>query len=101
MALTQTVPRLRAEGFTVETVAIYLWRGMDGTPCLDSCGIFVVNRPGEYRLAYPFSAAHDNDDAGLLSKGESAIGTGYSSQGRAVASAAAGAATCRTVGSTL
>ena len=82
-------------------MAVYLWRKAGGTPCFDNCGIVVVSRPGEYRLAYPLSAVHDNDGTGLLSKGESVVGTDYNNQSRAVASAAAGADTCRTVGSTL
>ena len=34
MALTQVVPRLREHGVSLETAAVYFWRGFDGTPCM-------------------------------------------------------------------
>ena len=92
MALTQTLPRLRGEGLHVETAAAYFWRGLDGTPCLDSCGIFVLNRPGEYTLCWPLSAVHDRDETGLLFARKSVIGvTGYRNNSKAEAPAVAGA----------
>ena len=66
MALTQVVPRLRQQRICLETAAVYFWRGLEGAPCLDSCGIFVLNRPGEYILCWGPSAVHDNDETGLL-----------------------------------
>ena len=92
MALTQTLPRLRGLGLRLETAAAYFWRGLDGAPCLDSCGIFVLNRPGEYTLCWPLSALHDRDETGLLFASKSVIGvTGYKDTSKAEAPAAAGA----------
>ena len=92
MALTQALPRLRGLGLRLETAAAYFWRGWDGTPCLDSCGIFVLNRPGEYTLRWPLSALHDRDETGLLFARKSVIGEiGYRNRSKAEAPAAAGA----------
>ena len=74
MVLTQTLPRLRGLGLRLETAAAYFWRGLDGAPCLDSCGIFVLNRRGEYSLRWPLSALHDRDETGLLFARKSVIG---------------------------
>ena len=92
MALTQTLPRLRGLGLRIETAAVHFWRSLEGAPCLDSCGIFVLDRPGEYSLRWPLSAVHDKDETGLLFSGKSVIGDGeYRNTSKAEAPAAAGA----------
>ena len=66
MALTQVVPELRKEQCLIETAAVYFWRAKDGTPCLDSCGIFFLNRPGLYKLQWSLKDLHGDDETGLL-----------------------------------
>ncbi len=87
MALTQAFPRFRGLGSRLETAA-----ALDGTPCLDSCGNRVLNRPGEHSLRWPLSALHDRDETGLLFASKSLIGeTGHRNTSKAEAPAAAGA----------
>ena len=57
-----------------ELAAAYFWRGLDGALCLDSCGIFVLKRPGQYVLEWPLATSlHAKDPTGVLFKAKSVI----------------------------
>ena len=75
MSLLCLVPQLRNHhNIQVETAACYFWKGLDGSPCVDSCGIWFVNCPGTYRLCQPLALVHAEDPAGILYKDKSVIG---------------------------
>ena len=57
MSLTQVNPQLRDKGLVCDLASAYFWRGLDGSPCLDSCGIFVLGRPGQYVLEWPLDTS--------------------------------------------
>ena len=75
MSLLCLVPQLRNHyNIEEETAACYFWKGLDGTPCVDSCGIWFVNCLGAYKLCQPLALVHANDPIGILYKDKSVIG---------------------------
>ena len=67
------VPQLRNLEIEVETAACYFWKALDGTPCVDSCGIWFVNCPGAYKLCQPLALVRADGPSGILYKDKSVI----------------------------
>jgi hypothetical protein len=66
MSLWLVVPQLRSRGVVIDLAAWFPWRTPRGTPCSDSCGIFVLNKPGLYQLENGLDDLHDRDPSGIL-----------------------------------
>ncbi len=67
MPLMQVTPQLRGRGLLIEVAAWFPWKSYPiGTPMADTCGIFVVDKPGGYKLVKSVMDIHDNDDTGIL-----------------------------------
>ena len=66
MSLFMVVPEIRSRGVTIDLAAWFPWKMPDGTACADSCGIFFVNRPGQYELVTGLEDLHANDDTGFF-----------------------------------
>ena len=66
MALFHAVALFRSCGIVVNVGAWFPWKDLDGQPMSDSCGIFFVNLPGEYKLHHGLSCLHTADDTGLF-----------------------------------
>ena len=68
MALFRVIPELRSRGVVIDLAAWYPWKALeDGEAMADSCGIFFLNAPGEYKLHRALGDLHDRDDRGILS----------------------------------
>ena len=65
------VPHLQDRGIQIETAAYYPWKSLEGDPMLDSCAIFILKRPGRYKLDTTLEMIHDRDESGFLRKAES------------------------------
>ena len=50
MALFRAISDFRSRGIEVDVGAWYPWESLQGEPMSDSCGMFFVNLPEEYRL---------------------------------------------------
>ena len=75
MSLFCLVPQLRNHyNIQMETAACYFWKGLDGTSCVDSCGIWFVNCLGAYKLCQPLALVHADDPTGILYKEECVAG---------------------------
>ncbi len=69
MAFFQVIPQLRSRGVEINLAAWYPWKSdIIGSPMADSGGIFMVNLPGDYRLATGLESLHDRDSTGILAK---------------------------------
>ena len=66
MSLFKVVPELRSRGVEIDVVAWYPWKAPDGTPMADSCGIYVVKRPGAHKLHMGLERLHDKSCEGIL-----------------------------------
>ena len=68
MALFRVIPELRSRGVVIDLAAWFPWKALeDGEAMADSCGIFFLNAPGEYKLHRALEDLHDTDDRGILS----------------------------------
>ena len=68
MAFFMVIPELRSRGVVIDLAAWYPWKAReDGEAMSDSCGIFFLNAPGEYRLHRALEDLHDTDARGILS----------------------------------
>ena len=77
MALFEVVPQLRSRGVTIDIAAWFPWKAPDGTPCADSCGIFVLNLPGSIRLVKGLCDLHDQNPSGILWAGATKTWLGH------------------------
>ena len=68
MSLFRVIPELRSRGVVIDLAAWYPWKAKDdGEAMADSCGIFFLNAPGEYRLCRNLGHLHEDDGRGILS----------------------------------
>ena len=68
MALFRVIPELRSRGVVIDLAAWFPWKAKeDGEAMADSCGIFFLNAPGEYRLCRNLGHLHEDDGRGILS----------------------------------
>ena len=47
-SLFEVLPEFRSRGATIDLAAWYPGKSSTGIPCSDSCGIFCLNKPGQY-----------------------------------------------------
>ena len=73
MSLFHAVQSFRSSGIILDVGAWYPWKSLDGRPMSDSCGIFFVNLPGEYKLYHGLSCLHAEGDTGLFYKSSSVV----------------------------
>ena len=66
LQLFKVVPELRQRGVQIDLAAWFPWKRNDGEPCADSCAIFFLNRPGQYKLTKGLKDLHSKDAGGLL-----------------------------------
>ena len=52
MSFFRVIPEFRSRGANIDLAASYFWRTEDGVPAADSCGIFRLGKPGEYKLEF-------------------------------------------------
>ena len=76
MSLFHAVESFRSCGIILDVGAWYPWKSLDGTPMSDSCGIFFVNLPGEYKLYNGLACLHAEGDTGLFHKSSSSLAVG-------------------------
>ena len=73
MVLFHAISVFRSCGIVVNVGAWYPWKSTTGQPMSDSCGIFFVNLPGEFRLHNGLSCLHSMDHTGLFYKDRPAV----------------------------
>ena len=66
LALLMLVPALRSRGVTIDLAAWFPWKMWNGTPCADTCGIFFLHRPGQYKLNKGLEDLHAKNPNGIL-----------------------------------
>ena len=66
MSLFDLVPNRRSCGVVIDVAAWYPWKSEDGEPMADSCGIFFIDTPGEYKLHHGLDDIHDDTEDGVL-----------------------------------
>ena len=74
MAFFMVVPEMRSRGVKIDLAAWYPWKLADGTACADSCGIFFVNKPGQYLLETGPECLHANDEKGFFWEKPAVVG---------------------------
>ena len=58
------------------------WKTPIGTPCSDSCGIFLLRKPGEYKLVIGIGSLHADDRTGFLATSPENADDPYERHGR-------------------
>jgi len=76
MIFFRVIPELRSRGPQIDLAAWYPWETRIGTPCSDSCGIFLQGKPGEYMRAPGIRSLHADDEAGILAQTPAGFRTG-------------------------
>ena len=76
MSFFRVIPELRSRGARIDLAAWYPWKTPIGTPCSDSCGIFVLGKPGEYKLNIGIKSLHADDETGILAQAPTGFRTG-------------------------
>ena len=66
MALPYIVRAARTIGLTIDLAAWFPWKGFDGSPYMDSTGIFFINRPGVHNLQCCNDFIHNENSSGFL-----------------------------------
>ena len=75
MFLFHFVKHLRSCGIIVDVVAWFPWKLHDGTPCVDSCCILIVNQRGYMKLCKGLECIHARDPSGFLYRGKPTLDT--------------------------
>ena len=68
MSFLRVIPELRSRGVTIDLAARCPWKTSIGAPCADSCGIFCLRKPGEYKLAVGMPRLGADDETGILAR---------------------------------
>ena len=76
MSFFRVIPELRGRGARIDLAAWYPWKTTDGIPCSDSCGIFILGKPGEYKLNIGINSLHADDETGILAQAPTRLKTG-------------------------
>ena len=76
MSFLRVVPELRSRGAQIDLAAWYPWKTRIGAPCSDSCGILLLGKPGEYKLATGIRSLHADDETGILAQTPAGFRTG-------------------------
>ena len=70
MFLFHFVKHLRSCGIVVDVVAWFPWKLSNGTPCVDSCCILIVNQRGYMTLCKGPECLHGDDPTGFFYTGK-------------------------------
>ena len=70
MFLFHFFKHLRSCGIVVDVAAWFPWKTLDGTACVDTCCILIVNQRGRVKLCKGPDCLHDNDANGFYFQGK-------------------------------